>query len=82
MQKCGHSNQEEGPEWTQRRLTCSPVATASTLAHSQVRLSEITPTFTSRAITTACLERKRVVCLSHIRQSNRVQLSKNKTTTK
>lgn len=57
-QKRGRSNQEEGPERTQRGLTCNPVATASTLFHSQVRVSEITPTLTSRAMATACLERK------------------------
>lgn len=38
--------------------TCRPVATASTLSQSQVCLSEITPTFTSSAIKTACLETK------------------------
>lgn len=33
------------------------MATASTLSHSQVCLSEITPTFTRKAMTTACLKR-------------------------
>lgn len=37
-------------------LTCNPVATASTLCHSHVCFSEIMPTFTSKAMTTACLE--------------------------
>lgn len=62
------------------RLTCNPVATASTLFHSQVRLSEITPTFTSRAMATACLERKRDLCLSDNKQISGVWLSKNQTT--
>ena len=35
--------------------TCRPVATASAPCHSQVRVSEITPTFTKKAISTACL---------------------------
>lgn len=36
-------------------ITCKPVATASTLCQSQVRFSEMMPTFTSKAINTACL---------------------------
>lgn len=36
-------------------FTWSPVATSSTVCHSHVCFSEITPTFTSRAMATACL---------------------------
>lgn len=45
-----------------RLRTCSPVATASTLSQSQVCLSEITPIFTRKAMTTACLKRGRHLC--------------------
>lgn len=36
--------------------TCNPVATASTVFQSHVCLSEMTPTFTSNAMNTACLK--------------------------
>lgn len=52
-----------------RLRTCSPVATASMLSQSQVCLSEITPTFTRKAMTTACLKRGRRFCAKRKEQT-------------
>lgn len=58
--------------------TCRPVATASTLCQSQVRFSEITPTFTNNAISTACLQRLFIIIVTVVPKNLQVNPVVNK----